>query len=75
VDVSKRYEQARLQVAGRSAQLQLMDAALPPDRPVSRHVVRNTAFALVVGFMLTAIAALFLNGITSAIGREKAMGR
>jgi protein tyrosine kinase modulator len=71
VDVSKRYEQARLQVAGRSAQLQLMDAALPPDRPVSRHMVRNTALALIAGFTLTAIAAIFLDRFKRAMGREK----
>jgi len=72
VDVATRYEQARLQVAGRSAQLQLMDAALPPDRPVSRHVVRSTAFALVVGFMLMVIGVLVYSAVGAAIARETA---
>jgi uncharacterized protein involved in exopolysaccharide biosynthesis len=72
VDVSKRYEQARLQVAGRSAQLQLMDAALPPDRPVSRHVVRSTAVGLVVGFMLMVIGVLFFSAVNAAVARETA---
>jgi succinoglycan biosynthesis transport protein ExoP len=58
VDVATRYEQARLQVAARSAQLQLMDAALPPDRPVSRHVARNTSIAVVLGFSFMLIAVV-----------------
>jgi uncharacterized protein involved in exopolysaccharide biosynthesis len=72
IDVSKRYEQTRLQVAGRSAQLQLMDTALPPDRPTSPRVVRNTAIAVVLGFMLAVIGAIFLNGISTAVARERA---
>jgi uncharacterized protein involved in exopolysaccharide biosynthesis len=34
LDVATRYEQARLQIANRSAQLQIVDAALTPDRKV-----------------------------------------
>jgi uncharacterized protein involved in exopolysaccharide biosynthesis len=72
VDVSKRYEQARLQVAGRSAQLQLMDRALPPDRPISRHVVRSTVLASLTGLLLTAAAALGLDAFRRAAGRGQA---
>ena len=72
VDVSKRYEQARLQVAGRSAQLQLMDRALPPDRPISRHVVRSTVLASLTGLLLTAAAVLGLDAFRRAAGRGQA---
>ncbi len=72
VDVSKRYEQARLQVAGRSAQLELMDAALAPDRPVSRHVIRNTGVALLAGLLLSTVGALFLDAMINALSRKKA---
>jgi uncharacterized protein involved in exopolysaccharide biosynthesis len=75
VDVATRYEQARLQVAGRSALIDTMDAALPPDRPVSRRVVRNTALVLIAAFMLAAIAVLFLNGMRNALRRDKAAAR
>ena len=34
-DLSERYEQARLQVAARSAELQVVDPAIPSAQPVS----------------------------------------
>ena len=71
VDVSKRYEQARLQVAGRSAQLQLMDAALPPDQPVSRHVVRNASIAAIFGFILMAVVVLMFDALKRAAARSQ----
>jgi len=49
-DVSQRYEVASLQVVGRSAELSIIDPAVPADRPVSRQVARNTAVAAVIGF-------------------------
>jgi polysaccharide biosynthesis transport protein len=48
VDVATRYEAARLQVAERSAQMQLLDRALPPERPASPRVAQNVAAAVVV---------------------------
>jgi uncharacterized protein involved in exopolysaccharide biosynthesis len=50
MDVSQRYEVARLQVVGRSAELEIIDPAVPADRPVSRQVARNTAVAAAIGF-------------------------
>jgi len=58
-------------VAGRSAQLQLMDRALPPDRPISRHVVRSTVLASLTGLLLTAAAALGLDAFRRAAGRGR----
>ncbi|MBL8138791.1 MAG: hypothetical protein JNL48_19375 [Acidobacteria bacterium] len=48
VDVATRYEAARLQVAERSAQMQLLDRALPPERAASPRVAQNVAAAVVV---------------------------
>jgi len=63
LDVATRYEQVRLQVTGRTAQLQLLDAALTPDRPVGPRVLRNTAGAMVLAFLLAVLAVLFLNAL------------
>jgi uncharacterized protein involved in exopolysaccharide biosynthesis len=59
-DISNRYEQARIQVASRSPQLQLIDQAVPPDTPISPRVVRDTAFATVLaGAVAAALLLLF----------------
>ena len=57
-DISQRYEAARLQVAGRSAQLVILDEAIPADRPVSRDVARKTAMAALVGFCIALVGLL-----------------
>jgi len=75
VDVATRHEQARLQVAGRSAQLQVMDSALPPDRPISPRVLRNTAAGLVLGFMLTVMGVLLYGAVGAAVAREAGLQR
>jgi protein tyrosine kinase modulator len=72
LDVSTRYEQARIQVVGRSSQLQVIDFALPPDRPASPKVLRNTVVALVAGFLLTMIGVLLYGSVGSALARETA---
>jgi uncharacterized protein involved in exopolysaccharide biosynthesis len=58
-DISQRYEIASLQVVGRSAELSIIDPAVPADRPLSRQVVRNTVIAAIAGFTL-ALAAVLL---------------
>jgi len=59
VDVATRYEAARLQVAERSAQLQLLDRALPPERPISPRMTQNVVAALVLApSVLVAIVVL-----------------
>lgn len=55
--VSNAYETARMQVASRSAQLEILDQAVAPDRPVSRNVARNTVIGLLAGLVLASIAA------------------
>lgn len=57
-EVSARYEGARLQVAGRSAELQIVDPAVVPTRPLSRQVASRTLTAAAAGFGISAICAL-----------------
>jgi uncharacterized protein involved in exopolysaccharide biosynthesis len=65
LDVFTRYEQARIQVAGRSAQLQVIDLAVPPRDPVSPRLLRDTVLA--VGFSVFVGSAALL--LVSAMGR------
>ena len=53
-DLAMRYEQARIQVASNSAQLQLVDPALPPERPISPRRGRLTLVGGLLGFLLLA---------------------
>jgi uncharacterized protein involved in exopolysaccharide biosynthesis len=66
LDVATRYEQVRLQVAGRTAQLQLLDSALTPDLPVGPRVLRNTAATMILCFTLVSVALLFLRTLGKA---------
>jgi uncharacterized protein involved in exopolysaccharide biosynthesis len=72
VDVATRYEQARLQVASRTAQLQILDSALPPDRPISPRPLRDTAIALLVGLLLSIPGVLIFAFIATARPRPAA---
>lgn len=69
VDVATRFEDARLQVVGRSAQLEVSDAALAPDRPAGPKVGRNMAIAFVVGLLLSMVAVLFSGALQTASAR------
>jgi uncharacterized protein involved in exopolysaccharide biosynthesis len=64
--VATAYETARVQVASRSAQLEILDLAVAPDTPASRHVARNTLIGLVAGFVL----AVFGSVIHSSTRRQ-----
>jgi uncharacterized protein involved in exopolysaccharide biosynthesis len=57
-DVATSYESARRTVASRTSALQVTDDAVVPDRPISRNVVRNTAFAMAGGLVLGALVSL-----------------
>ena len=58
MEVSQSYEKAALQVVGRSAELSIIDKAVPADRPISRHVVRNTVVAGIAGWCLAMAGVL-----------------
>lgn len=59
-DLVVRYEQSRTQPLGNTAQLQVIDNALPPDRPVSQKRIIYGIFGAVAGFVLTMMLALLL---------------
>lgn len=73
-EVATSYENARRTVAGRTSALQITGDATVPDRPLSRNVVRNTAFAMAGGLVLGALVALLrgLFGPSSAPVRSTA---
>jgi uncharacterized protein involved in exopolysaccharide biosynthesis len=56
-EIAFQYEQARLRVTARTAQLQVIDEAVPADRPLSRGRTTAGAGALIVG---GAVGALFV---------------
>ena len=64
------YEQARLRVAGRSAQLQVVDPAVPPRDPVSPRVPLNTLLALIAGGMLFTMLAFLIEYVQAAEARD-----
>jgi uncharacterized protein involved in exopolysaccharide biosynthesis len=55
--VSTAYETAKVQVAARSAQLELLDRAIPPDRPVPRNVASRSLVAFLIGLLAAAVGA------------------
>ncbi|MGH9161292.1 MAG: GNVR domain-containing protein, partial [Vicinamibacteraceae bacterium] len=65
VDVATRHERARVQVASRSARLLVIDPAVAPTVPVSRHVLRNLALGAVAGLLLAMAYALLSPTITA----------
>jgi succinoglycan biosynthesis transport protein ExoP len=66
VEIATKYEQARLQVASRAAQLQMLDEALPPDRPISPKPLRDAVIVLAVVFVLSAFGTLFYDFVATA---------
>ena len=60
-NAASKYEDARLQITVRSPRLQILDSALPPDRPVLPNVRRNVAAAAMLAFTLTVIAVLLFD--------------
>jgi uncharacterized protein involved in exopolysaccharide biosynthesis len=75
LDVTSRYEVAQLQVAGRSSQLQIIDPAMVPDKPLSRNVIRNAAAAGIGGLSAAAVAAMVLQAWGIASRRRAALDR
>jgi uncharacterized protein involved in exopolysaccharide biosynthesis len=60
-DIRVRYEATRSEGVGSSAVLQVVDDAIPPDRPLSRQTTKLSALGLIGGFMAAALVALVLD--------------
>jgi uncharacterized protein involved in exopolysaccharide biosynthesis len=73
-EVATRYQVARLQVAGRSAQLQVVDRATPATQPEPRGTVGRAGTAFVVGLLLAVLAVLAAHA-GAALRRAEAAAR
>jgi len=60
VTVATRYEQARTQVLERSAQLQILHRAIPPERPISPRPIRYTAIAMALAAVIAVVLAVIV---------------
>jgi uncharacterized protein involved in exopolysaccharide biosynthesis len=60
-DLRVRYDETLSDGVGSSAVLQVVDDAIPPDRPLSRQTAKSTALGLAAGVMAAALAALALD--------------
>jgi uncharacterized protein involved in exopolysaccharide biosynthesis len=60
-DIRVRYEETRSEGVGSSAVLQVVDDAIPPDRPLSRQTTKTTALGLAAGLIAAALIALVLD--------------
>ena len=58
LNAATRHEDARLQIAVRSARLQILDQALPPDHAVAPRTLRNTAAASLIALTIAIIGVL-----------------
>ncbi len=64
-EASAQSQSATLQVASRSAELQVVDPAVPPDRPFAPRPVRDTLIWLVASLGITAAAFLAAAAMSS----------
>jgi capsule polysaccharide export protein KpsE/RkpR len=61
-DLSMRYDESRTEVLGTTPQLQVIDEAVLPDRPLPRKRLQTILLGLVVGFLLATLASIVLDG-------------
>lgn len=59
-DLAVRYEETRSDALSRSSQLQVVDPAIPPERPLSRKGAQSAALGLAVGLILAGLTVLVL---------------
>lgn len=57
-DLASRYAQSRTVALGNVAQLQIIDLALSPERPVSRKRLQNMIFGAAAGFVASVVVIL-----------------
>lgn len=69
-EIALKYEQTRTESLGSMVQLQIVDRAFVPDRPMPRKRVQTAALGMAVGLVLAAFAALVINLDFSRPGRR-----
>jgi uncharacterized protein involved in exopolysaccharide biosynthesis len=68
ITVATRYEQARTQVLERSAQLQVLHRAIPPERPVAPKPLRYTAIAMAFAVIVASLVAIVVEVLRRPAG-------
>jgi uncharacterized protein involved in exopolysaccharide biosynthesis len=61
-DVALRYEQSRTLAVGNTGQLQIVDSALPRERPLSRKRLQNAALGSAIGFVSAVLLIVLWDG-------------
>jgi hypothetical protein len=61
LNAATKYEESRLQITVRSPRLQILDPALPPDRPVAPNIPRNVAAAVLLALTMSVVAVLLID--------------
>lgn len=69
--VALRYEQSRTEAVTRMVQLQIVDDAIPPDRPLPKKRAQAMALGFTTGVLLALAAALAWNSRFDASRRAK----
>jgi polysaccharide biosynthesis transport protein len=73
-DLSRKYEQARIQVASRTSQLEIIDPAMPPERPIAPRPLRTTAIAALIGLFSGVVVVLLLGYLAPGTPTARALG-
>lgn len=60
-DLATKYEEARSQVVGVIPQLQIVDAPVQPDRPLSRRLLQVGIVGALAGLVVGVVASILLN--------------
>lgn len=63
-EVATAYQTAQLQAATRGAELQIMQPAIPPDSPLSRHVAHHAEIWAGAGFLGAALLVILLGSLS-----------
>ena len=66
-DLAEEYEQTRTQLVGRSSQVQIVDYAVPPSRPLSPRPFRDTAVGVLVAAVLASAVVLLYSAVTGTM--------
>ncbi len=71
-EIAARYDVARVQVAGRSGQIQVIDRAIVSSVPKPRHRVQNTVFAMLAGAMVSAVGIVLVGALSQVLKNARA---
>jgi succinoglycan biosynthesis transport protein ExoP len=67
VMLAKRYEEARINEVMQPTDVQVIDVATPPDKPIKPKKILNVIFATILGFFIGAVAAFLKEYVNKTI--------